>query len=198
MTDVLYNTNRRQTEPGTVFYYFYIDIITSHKSNFCFSFYFVTYFLWFIFSLLYSVILYHCYLKAVIFLLPIKDPTDHTDRQCTRMKILYTDSCDHAPVRRITSCPGKSRVYFPCSFYSGLQLCRKELCSTVSVSLLRLHKEEFVSCSGFSILSMRYPIPMCVWIYCTPFFSGSSFFRSVAIKTLREATSFSEQRPQIC
>ena len=30
------------------------------------------------------------------------------------------------------------------------------------------------------------------------FFSGSSFFRSVAIKTLREATSFSEQRPQIC
>ena len=62
----------------------------------------------------------------------------------------------------------------------------------------RLHKEEFVSYSGFSILSMRYPIPMCVWIYCTPFFSGSSFFRSVAIKTLREATSFSEQRPQIC
>ena len=62
----------------------------------------------------------------------------------------------------------------------------------------RLHKEEFVSCSGFSILSMRYPIPMCVWIYCTPFFSSSSFFRSVAIKTLREATSFSEQRPQIC
>ena len=62
----------------------------------------------------------------------------------------------------------------------------------------RLHKEEFVSYSGFSILSMRYPIPMCVWIYCTPFFSSSSFFRSVAIKTLREATSFSEQRPQIC
>lgn len=67
-----------------------------------------------------------------------------------------------------------------------------------SISLLRLHKEEFISCSGFSILSMRYPIPMCVWIYCTPFFSSSSFFRSVAIKTLREATSFSEQRPQIC
>ena len=67
-----------------------------------------------------------------------------------------------------------------------------------SISLLRFHKEEFISCSGFSILSMRYPIPMCVWIYCTPFFSGSSFFRSVAIKTLREATSFSAQRPQIC
>ncbi len=45
-----------------------------------------------------------------------------------------------------------------------------------SISLLRFHKEEFISCSGFSILSMRYPIPMCVWIYCTPFFSGSSFF----------------------
>ena len=50
----------------------------------------------------------------------------------------------------------------------------------------------------FSILSMRYPMPICVWMYCTPFFSGSSFFRNVAIKTLREATSLSEHRPQIC
>ena len=29
-------------------------------------------------------------------------------------------------------------------------------------------------------------------MYCTPFFSGSSFFRSVAIKTRREAISFSD------
>ena len=26
----------------------------------------------------------------------VKDPTDHTNRQGTRMKIFYTDSCDHA------------------------------------------------------------------------------------------------------
>ena len=34
-------------------------------------------------------------------------------------------------------------------------------------------------------------------VFAMPMILGS-FFRNVAIKTLREATSFSEHRPQIC
>ena len=50
----------------------------------------------------------------------------------------------------------------------------------------------------YSIRSIRYPIPICVCIYWSPFLSGSSFFRNVAINTLSEATSFCEQFPHIC
>ena len=50
----------------------------------------------------------------------------------------------------------------------------------------------------YSIRSIRYPIPICVCIYWSPFLSGSSFLRNVAINTLNEATSFCEQLPQIC
>ena len=99
---------------------------------------------------------------------------------------------------RIITIPGHKSQNDPMRCVKKLPLLLMVRLQDFSISLLQLHKEEFISCSVFSILSMRYPIPICVWMYCVPFFSGSSFFRSVAIKTLREATSFSEHRPQIC
>ena len=50
----------------------------------------------------------------------------------------------------------------------------------------------------YYILSIRYPIPICVCIYCMPSLSGCNFFRNVAINTLSDATSFSSELPQIC
>ena len=49
-----------------------------------------------------------------------------------------------------------------------------------------------------STFIMRYPTPMCVWIYWGEPGSFSNFLRRVAINTRNEATSFSQLLPQIC
>ena len=49
----------------------------------------------------------------------------------------------------------------------------------------------------YSTFIIRYPTPTCVWIYWTESEFFSSFLRSVAINTLKEATSFSQLCPQI-
>ena len=51
----------------------------------------------------------------------------------------------------------------------------------------------------FSIytLSILYPIPICVCIYCGELTSFSIFFLNVAINTLSDARSFSHELPHI-
>ena len=51
--------------------------------------------------------------------------------------------------------------------------------------------------AAYSTFIIRYPIPICVWIYCGEFGSDSSFLRSDAMKTRRDATSLSQLLPQI-
>ena len=49
----------------------------------------------------------------------------------------------------------------------------------------------------YSTLIIRYPTPICVWIYCGESSVGSNFLRNVAINTRKEAISVSQFLPQI-
>ena len=48
-----------------------------------------------------------------------------------------------------------------------------------------------------STLTIRYPTPMCVWMYWGESGVGSSFLRRVAMKTRRDAMLLSQLCPQI-
>lgn len=56
--------------------------------------------------------------------------------------------------------------------------------------------ESHCGCTLAYTFSILYPMPICVWIYCGESGLDSSFLRSVAIKTRREATSLSQELPQ--
>ena len=56
--------------------------------------------------------------------------------------------------------------------------------------------ESHCGCTLTYTFSILYPMPICVWIYCGESGLDSSFLRSVAIKTRREATSLSQELPQ--
>ena len=80
-------------------------------------------------------------------------------------------------------------------FYSAFEYLLILFC----VDILRdIVSDTFGMCHLTKDTTIWNPIPICVCIYWSPFLSGSSFLRNVAINTLSEATSFCEQLPQIC
>ena len=64
---------------------------------------------------------------------------------------------------------------------------------------MRKPSQSCVPCtrSIHSTLTIRYPTPMCVWMYWGESGVGSSFLRRVAMKTRREAILLSQLFPQM-
>ena len=74
-----------------------------------------------------------------------------------------------------------------------LHMTKKSKCASLrTLTLFCIH----IFCF-YSTFIIRYPTPICVCIYCGESGSASSFLRSVAMNTRREATSLSQLLPQI-
>ena len=102
------------------------------------------------------------------------------DRQ--RSGKLYDRCCIKRPGSRMKSVPRRCRR---CHIRSIVNCC--PCIDRLSLQAMNL----------YSTLIIRYPTPICVWIYCGDSSPFSIFFRKVAIKTLRDATSFSQLLPHI-